>query len=380
MKIILAIKQSICRFRSSSAARRAAGVLPAVAAASRSRTCSGRMRRSVASGFALLIVMVAAAVLLISLTAALPSIYQEGQREREAELIFRGLQYARAIANFHQKFQRYPASIQDLTKLTNGFRFLRKEYADPMTPNGKWRLIHANAQGVLLDSRTQGPPPGMQGQGQSGMGQTGGGFGTTASAGMGTAGSGFGQQGASGSGFDQQDAGTSGFGQQGASGSGFDQQGSGTSGFGQQGMGGGGFGASSGGFSSGSNFAGNPSNAQQNSGFSMGTSQGGGTFIVGVASTSHKQSIRTWNQKTHYDEWEFVGIDLGALGIATSVPGLPQGVGAQSNQGNQSNGFGQSGQGNQSNGFGQPTQGNPTNPGQNQDGFQSSGGSGFSPQ
>jgi type II secretory pathway pseudopilin PulG len=338
------------------------------------------MRRSVASGFALLIVMVAAAVLLISLTAALPSIYQEGQREREAELIFRGLQYARAIANFHQKFQRYPASIQDLTKLTNGFRFLRKEYADPMTPNGKWRLIHANAQGVLLDSRTQGPPPGMQGQGQSGMGQTGGGFGTTASAGMGTAGSGFGQQGASGSGFDQQDAGTSGFGQQGASGSGFDQQGSGTSGFGQQGMGGGGFGASSGGFSSGSNFAGNPSNAQQNSGFSMGTSQGGGTFIVGVASTSHKQSIRTWNQKTHYDEWEFVGIDLGALGIATSVPGLPQGVGAQSNQGNQSNGFGQSGQGNQSNGFGQPTQGNPTNPGQNQDGFQSSGGSGFSPQ
>ena len=379
MKIILAIRQSICRFRSNSAGRRAAGVSPVVLRAPRSRTRLGMMRRSVGSGFALLIVMVAAAVLLISLTAALPSIYQEGQREREEELIFRGAQYAHAIANFHQKFQRYPATIQDLTKLTNGYRFLRKEYADPMTAGGKWRLIHANAQGVLLDSRTQGPPPGMQGQqGQSGTAQPGGGLGTTVSSGMGMAGSGFGQQGASGSGFDQQGTGTSGFGQQGASGSGFDQQGTGTSGFGQQGTGGssfgqqgtggGGFGGSSGGFSSGSNWGGNSSNAQQNSGFSMGTSQGGGTYIAGVASTSHKQSIRTWNQKTHYDEWEFVGVDLGALGTATSIAGLPQGVGAQSNQGNQSNGFGQ------------PTQGNPTNPGQNQDGFQSPGGSGFSPQ
>ena len=359
MKIILAIRQSICRFRSNSAGRRAAGVSPVVLRAPRSRTRLGMMRRSVGSGFALLIVMVAAAVLLISLTAALPSIYQEGQREREEELIFRGAQYAHAIANFHQKFQRYPATIQDLTKLTNGYRFLRKEYADPMTAGGKWRLIHANAQGVLLDSRTQGPPPGMQGQqGQSGTAQPGGGLGTTVSSGMGMAGSGFGQQGASGSGFDQQGTGTSGFG----------QQGTGGSSFGQQGTGGGGFGGSSGGFSSGSNWGGNSSNAQQNSGFSMGTSQGGGTYIAGVASTSHKQSIRTWNQKTHYDEWEFVGVDLGALGTATSIAGLPQGVGAQSNQGNQSNGFGQ------------PTQGNPTNPGQNQDGFQSPGGSGFSPQ
>ena len=34
--------------------------------------------------------MMLATVLLVSLTAVLPSIYQEGQREREAELIFRG--------------------------------------------------------------------------------------------------------------------------------------------------------------------------------------------------------------------------------------------------------------------------------------------------
>jgi hypothetical protein len=91
-------------------------------------------------------------------------------------------------------------------------------------------------------------------------------------------------------------------------------------------------------------------------------------YIVGVASTSHKQSIRIWNQKKHYDEWEFVGVDLGALGIATSIPGLPQGV------------SGEPGQGGQPNVFGQPPTGNPTTPGQNQGIFSPSDGSTSTPQ
>ena len=71
------------------------------------------------------------------------------------------------------------------------------------------------------------------------------------------------------------------------------------------------------------------------------------------SSSSHKQSIRIWNQKTRYDEWEFIGVDLGVLGIATSIPGLPQGV------------SGQPGQGGQPNTFGQPPPGNSVTPGQN---------------
>ena len=254
--------------------------------------------------------MLAATVLLIGLTAVLPSIYLEGQREREQELIFRGTQYARAIAGFHQKFQRYPTSVNELTKLTNGFRFLRKEFTDPMTPNGKWRFIHANAQGVLLDSKTQSPSSG--GQGQPGAGQ-----------------------------------GTSGFGMSGPSSMG-------GSAFGQQGMGGSGFGQSTGGFSLNSTSTGGTSSTQGNSSLFGGSIQGGGTFIVGVASSSHKASIRIWNQKTHYDEWEFIGVDLGALGIATSIPGLPQGA------------SGPPGQGGQPSTFGQPPTGNPVTPGQNQ--------------
>jgi hypothetical protein len=278
--------------------------------------------------------MMAATVVLVGLTAALPSIYQEGQREREQELIFRGTQYARAIASFHQKFQRYPTSVQELTKLTNGWRFLRKEFADPMTPSGKWRFIHANAQGVLLDSKTQPTPSG--GQGLPGAGQGASGFGMSGPASMG--------------------------------GSTFGPQGTGGGALGSQGMGGSGFGQSTGSFSPDSNPGGGPSNTQQSSGFFGGGTQGGGTYIVGVASTSHKQAIRIWNQKTHYDEWEFIGIDLGALGIATSMPGLPQGAG------------GQPGQGGQPNVFGQPPQGNPTPPGQGQGMVLPSDGSTLSPQ
>ena len=213
-------------------------------------------------------------------------------------------------------------------------RFLRKEFADPMTPSGKWRFIHANGQGVLLDSKTQAPPPGAQGQ--PGAGQGAGGFGMSGTSSMG--------------------------------GSAFGQQSMGGSAFGQQGTGGSGFGQSTG-FSLDSNPAGSTSSAQGNSS-SLGQGiQGGGMYIVGVASTSHKQSIRTWNKKTHYDEWEFIGVDLGALGFATSIPGLPQGFN-----------IGQSGQGSQTNTFGQPSTGNSINPGQNQGVSSPSGGSTPTPQ
>jgi len=93
-------------------------------------------------------------ILLITLTTALPDVYTAAQREREEELIFRGNQYARAVALFHQQFNRYPASVDELLKRTNGFRFLRHAYPDPMTRSGKWRFIHVNAAGVVLDSLT----------------------------------------------------------------------------------------------------------------------------------------------------------------------------------------------------------------------------------
>jgi len=106
-------------------------------------------------GYALVVLLMIATLMLVALTAALPSIYQEGQREREEELIFRGNEYARAIALFYRQFRRYPVSVDELL-FTNGFRFLRRPYPDPMTRGGKWRFIHAGANGAILDSRTLG--------------------------------------------------------------------------------------------------------------------------------------------------------------------------------------------------------------------------------
>ena len=107
-----------------------------------------------ANAYALIVVMIMVTALLISLTAALPSVYQQGQREREAELIFRAEQYSRAIYLFHAALGRYPASVKELLS-TNGVRFLREPYPDPIARNGRWRFLHANAAGMLIDSFTQ---------------------------------------------------------------------------------------------------------------------------------------------------------------------------------------------------------------------------------
>ena len=108
-------------------------------------------------GYALLILMMVVTLLLVALSAALPSVYVEGQREREEELLFRGTEYARAIALFHRRFNRYPATVKELLQ-TNGIRFLRREYRDPMSKDGKWRFIHAAANGAVLDSKTLAVP------------------------------------------------------------------------------------------------------------------------------------------------------------------------------------------------------------------------------
>jgi len=202
-------------------------------------------------GYAFVVLMIAVTLLLISLTAALPSVYTAAQREKEEELIFRGNEYAKAILLFRRQFGRFPNSVDEMLKRTNGYRFLRHAYKDPMTKTGKWRWIHANAAGVVIDSKTM-PLPGLS---PNAGGQT-------------------------------------------------------------------------------SATSPNPQTPTANppeegtgnqSAFS---NQVGGAFIVGVASTSHKLSIRIWNNKTHYDEWEFLGV-LQATGgnVMPGQPTQPTGLG-----------------------------------------------------
>lgn len=81
-------------------------------------------------------------VTLIAIAAAVmaPVIAFQVKRDREEELIHRGVQYSRAMKHFVKKFGRYPTRIEELEN-TNQVRFLRKRYKDPIT--GKdFKVLH----------------------------------------------------------------------------------------------------------------------------------------------------------------------------------------------------------------------------------------------
>lgn len=107
------------------------------------------------SGYALLFVLMMAAVIGIMLYRTVPSVAFEAQRDREQRLIDRGEQYKRAIQLYVRKFNRFPPDINSLENSQN-IRFLRKQYTDPMTGKNEWRLIHVGPAGQLTDSLVTG--------------------------------------------------------------------------------------------------------------------------------------------------------------------------------------------------------------------------------
>ena len=82
---------------------------------------------------ALLVVL---GIMSLLLSMALPVWHHAARREREAELIFRGEQYARAIMLYQR--QTPGAYPPDVDTLVEG-RFLRRAYRDPMTADGEFR-------------------------------------------------------------------------------------------------------------------------------------------------------------------------------------------------------------------------------------------------
>lgn len=88
--------------------------------------------RSRSRGYILITLMLFLSLLAIAALAVLPDMVFQAQRDREEELIHRGLAYSRGIRRFYKKFGRYPAKIEDLEN-TNTLRFIRKHYKDPVT-------------------------------------------------------------------------------------------------------------------------------------------------------------------------------------------------------------------------------------------------------
>ena len=82
------------------------------------------------SGFMMVALLVGMGIAAIYMTAALPAWRQQAQRLKEAELVFRGEQYARAIMLYQDKNQGVaPPNIDILVSQ----RFLRKKWKDPVT-------------------------------------------------------------------------------------------------------------------------------------------------------------------------------------------------------------------------------------------------------
>jgi type II secretory pathway pseudopilin PulG len=91
-------------------------------------------------GYVLLMVIFLVALVTLSLAVAAPKWKKDIQRDQEQELMHRGMQYAHAVKLYYRIYGSYPTSVKQLLN-TNNVRFLRQEYADPITGKKDWRLV-----------------------------------------------------------------------------------------------------------------------------------------------------------------------------------------------------------------------------------------------
>jgi len=121
-----------------------------------------------AEGFNLVVLAMAVTVLTILATMALPAWSQQIRREKEAELIFRGLQYAEAIRVFQIRQGRLPVQLRELVEVQP--RSIRQLWKNPLVEDGSWLLLPGTAgqpggaqqqQGQDL-SNPAAPPGGQQ--------------------------------------------------------------------------------------------------------------------------------------------------------------------------------------------------------------------------
>jgi type II secretory pathway pseudopilin PulG len=104
---------------------------------------------STASGYTLVMVVMMITLLNIMVAIALPLWSGMVKRDKEEELISRGLQYAEAIRVFQRRFGRLPVQLDELVKVEP--RSIRRLWEDPMTGKVDWIVIF------------EGTPPGAPG-------------------------------------------------------------------------------------------------------------------------------------------------------------------------------------------------------------------------
>ena len=102
-------------------------------------------------GFSYLGVLFVVALMGVLLAAAGEAWHTQAMREREAELLFVGDQYRKAITRYHAAGGVYPRELADLLKdprRPDTQRYLRKLYADPVTGKNEWGLVKSADGGI----------------------------------------------------------------------------------------------------------------------------------------------------------------------------------------------------------------------------------------
>jgi len=129
------------------------------------KACQVR-RRPASRGAALLLAMFAVALIGILLAVAGPVWRTEMRRDKEADLLWIGEQYARAIASYQAAspppVPQYPENLGQLvldTRQPVVTRHLRRLYRDPLTGKADWGLVKdANGRITGVFSRAEGTP------------------------------------------------------------------------------------------------------------------------------------------------------------------------------------------------------------------------------
>jgi type II secretory pathway pseudopilin PulG len=250
--------------------------------------------RNSQSGYALLIILILVTLMSIALAAAIPAIKTQIRREQEIELQHRGDQYVRAIQKYYHKKGSYPNSIDQL--MSDGTtRFLRKRYKDPLTGKDDWRIIHFGEAKY---------PPKIKGIGGSQPGQQ---IGQNVGTSIGTDVGSSPNSASLGAGYNSSTPG----------------QNPGSAAAGQYPSG----------AQSGPQPIGGVGLAASNSGplsSSSGVGQAGQP-VIGVATPKTDDSLKVYNDRKKYNEWEFIydpRIEALKNAGATGIGGIPGGVAA----------------------------------------------------
>ena len=115
-------------------------------------------------GFTYIGVLLLVALLGVGLAGAGVLWSTAAQREREAELLFVGDQFRRAIGSYHDSSagaKQFPLRLDDLlrdARLPNTRRHLRRIYVDPMTGKADWGLVMRGDRIVGVYSRSEAEP------------------------------------------------------------------------------------------------------------------------------------------------------------------------------------------------------------------------------